>query len=98
MKISVDLAEVTECAATACTYNVSGTCHAVAITVGDGAHPMCDTFLITGSHCSGTPEHAGVGACKVSACRHNRDYECHADRIRVGSHETHADCMTFAAR
>lgn len=98
MRITVDLAEVMECAASACTYNVDGECHAQAITVGDAAHAMCDTFLLTGSHCSKTPSHAGVGACKVSACRHNRDYECQAARIRVGSHEGHADCITFAAR
>jgi hypothetical protein len=98
MKITFELAEVMDCAASACTYNVGGACHARAITIGDGGHAMCDTFLITGSHCSGTPAHAGVGACKVSACRHNLDYECQAERIRVGSHESHADCLTFAAR
>ena len=97
MKITMDTAEVAECAATACAYNIDGGCHARAITVGDGAHPMCDTFLATGSHCSGSSARAGVGACKVSECRNNQDYECQAERIRLGSHEGHADCMTFAA-
>jgi hypothetical protein len=96
MKITIDTAEVGECAAANCVYNLDGACKARAITIGDGVHPMCDTFLETGSHCSPSAGHAGVGACKVTACRHNGDFECHAERIRLEVHDAHADCVTFA--
>ena len=97
MKVTLDIAEVSGCAATQCAYNVGGDCKAQAITVGDGVHPACDTFIQAESHHTDWTGHAGVAACKVSACRHNRDYECRADGIRVDRHDGHADCVTFEA-
>ena len=95
MKLNVLVPEVESCAVTRCGYNVDESCRARAITVGDGEHPACDTFLPRDDHARG-PGHAGVGACKVEVCRHNRDLECSADAIRVGDHDGHADCKTFA--
>lgn len=95
MKLTVLVPEVSSCAATSCGYNVSGGCHAKAITVGDSEHPRCDTFMPQPTHTS-SADAAGVGACKVSACRYNRDLECEAESIRVSVHQGHADCATFA--
>lgn len=97
MKKTLDIAEVSGCAATNCAYNVDGDCKAQAITVGDGVHPACDTFLPASERHSHSEGRAGVGACKVSACRHNRDFECYAEHIQVDIHEGHADCVTFEA-
>ena len=94
MRMKVDLPVVRECSATACAYNAKQSCHAKAITVGDGVHPACDTFLPSNVHTHDSAL-AGVGACKVSSCKHNKDFECTAESIRVGNHQTHADCLTF---
>ena len=98
MKLTLDIPNVSECEATACAYNVDRQCHARAITVGDGVHAACDTFLASESHVRDSAGPAGVGACKVSACRHNEDLECRASSIRIGIHEQHADCATFEHR
>ncbi len=37
--------QVTECEMSECAYNKDNACHAMAITIGDGAHPRCDTFF-----------------------------------------------------
>jgi hypothetical protein len=87
---------VTECARHDCSYNCEGNCHARAITVGDGVHPACDTFLRSAEHAEADTPVAGVGACKVAACAHNKRLECHARAIRMGLHRGHADCLTFA--
>lgn len=87
---------VSECAISECAYNSDKACHAIAITIGDGDSPMCDTFFKSSRH-GGTIETAGVGACKVSACSHNTDFECTAASIRVGQAQSLGKCMTFAA-
>ncbi|MFA6014908.1 MAG: DUF1540 domain-containing protein [Gallionellaceae bacterium] len=86
---------VSECAIAECAYNSNASCHAIAITIGDGDHPMCDTFFKSQKHIS-IQETAGVGACKVSACRHNSDFECGATSIRIGQDGQQGKCMTFA--
>jgi hypothetical protein len=96
MSITVTLPEVTDCAATACGYNVRGRCHACAITVGDGEHPMCDTYTPDPHHVRRLPI-AGVGACKVSICVYNHELECSAPAIHVALHDGHPDCATFSA-
>jgi hypothetical protein len=97
MKITLEMPGVSACEAVHCVYNTDRRCHARAITVGDGIHPACDTFLSAREHVDGSAD-AGVGACKVTACLHNTEYECGAPEIRVGVHESHADCLTFEAR
>lgn len=87
---------VSECAIAECAYNSNKACHAIAITIGDGERPMCDTFFKSSKH-GGIKETAGVGACKVSACSHNIDFECSASSIRVGHEANYGKCLTFAA-
>lgn len=98
MKTNVELPVVRECLVSQCAYNDERVCHALAITVGDGIHPACDTFLPSGEHVHDRSRVAGVGACKVSACRYNHELSCTADDIGVGYHGSHADCMTFSPR
>lgn len=71
--ISVDMTAVEACAVTECAYNLDSDCHAKAITIGDGPHPGCDTFLDGSSGHTGSTGIAGVGACKIVGCRHNQD-------------------------
>lgn len=87
---------VSECAIAECAYNSNKACHAIAITIGDGDHPMCDTFFKSSKR-GGTKETAGVGACKVSVCSHNTDFECGAPNIRIGHEKNIGKCLTFAA-
>lgn len=94
MKFVIDMPNVASCAVRQCAYNVEGSCHAKAITVGDGVHPGCDTYLRSRRH-TDTPPSAGVGACKVEACRHNRDLECSASSIRVDRRGGTPSCVTF---
>ena len=93
-----DMPVVGECSVAECAYNVHRCCHARAITVGDGIHPGCDTFLAASPHSRDIGRHAGVGACKTSACRYNDDYECTADQIAVGHTGQGARCLTYQQR
>lgn len=97
-RIAIDMPVVGECSVAECTYNVNNGCHARAITVGDGVHPGCDTFLAATPHSRDTARHAGVGACKVPACQHNDDYECTAEQIAVGHAGPGASCLTYRQR
>lgn len=97
-KQSIEMAIVETCSATQCAYNEQGSCHARAITVGDGDHPACDTYFPRTQHVPGQTPAAGVGACKVSGCAHNADLECTADLVRIGHHAGHADCQTYSRR
>lgn len=98
MRLTVEMPEVSECAVTECAYNITKKCHARAITIGDGVHAACDTFLPASTHVHTEETIAGVGACKVADCRHNDDFECRAKAIRVDRHQEHADCVTYEAR
>ena len=98
MRLTIEMPPVDACAATGCAYNVERRCHARAITIGDGVHPACDTFIPGDQHVADGPTSAGVGACKVEACRHNQDLECHASEISLEMHGQHADCATFDRR
>ncbi|MEN3276702.1 MAG: hypothetical protein V7631_2492 [Massilia sp.] len=98
IKIAIEMPAVAACSVSECAYNADNGCHARAITVGDGVHPGCDTFLVATPHSRARERHAGVGACKVSGCRHNDDYECMADRITVGHASQAVSCLTYQAR
>jgi len=98
MRLLIEMPAVAACEAIECAYNVGRSCHARAITIGDGDHPACDTRFISTTHCLDTSHRAGVGACKVSSCKHNRDYECDAEGVQIGHHGGHADCKTFSPR
>ncbi len=96
--MKTQLPDILDCGATVCAYNQKNQCHAFAITVGDGDHPMCDTGIISDRK-GGLPSMTGkVGACKVEHCQFNTAFECSAPGIHVGLHTGHADCSTFKAR
>jgi hypothetical protein len=98
MKLTLEIPAVQACDATSCAYNVGDNCHALAITIGGGIHPACDTFFASDHHARDISHTAGVGACKVSGCLYNSDLECSAGAIRVNVHANHADCVTFTPR
>lgn len=98
MKLTIDMPLVAQCAVSDCAYNINSSCHARAITIGDGIHPGCDTFLGTSPHTRDAKLLAGVGACKVTGCMHNDDYECIAEQINVGYQNQEINCLTFSAR
>ncbi len=91
----MEMPTITSCEITQCAYNDDNLCHAIAITIGDGAHPECDTFCPSKSKGGSVDSTGQVGACKVSACMHNTSLECSADCIRVGYVGHEADCLTF---
>jgi hypothetical protein len=93
---TIKMPVVSECAIAECAYNSNKSCHAIAITIGDGNRPMCDTFFKSSRH-GELNSIAGVGACKVFICRHNNSLECSMESIRVGSEQDHGKCMTFVA-
>lgn len=95
MRITIEIPRVEACGATGCAYNVDEACHARAITVGDGVHPGCDTYVVLGRHVADRDTTAGVGACKVEACRHNEDLECTAGSIRVDRVGDQVECETY---
>lgn len=98
MEMTIEMPQVSACSATECAYNVNDQCHARAITVGDGTHPGCDTFIGSDRHTRDSQRTAGVGACKVTGCSHNDDFECMADSIDVGIRGGSVDCLTYHAR
>lgn len=94
----MNMPKVTQCDVTQCSYNEKKMCRALAITIGDGSHPHCDTFCQTTSKGGDTSATAGVGACKVVECRYNSELECHAQGIRVGHLVDDVDCQTYKPR
>ncbi len=92
-----NMVDVSECGCSACAYNADLSCHTIAITVGDGDKPMCDTFFRSERH-GGVKGTAGVGACKISSCRFNENLECGAPSIQVGMMDNDSSCLTFVAR
>lgn len=96
MKMTLEMPLVDHCSITQCAYNRDQTCHARAITVGNGVHPGCDTFFDNHEHIHETARTAGVGACKVSGCSYNEDLECNAGRITVGRNLDEIACITYS--
>ncbi len=99
MKVTLELPQVSRCDVDGCVYNKEKSCHARAITIGDGRRPGCDTFFTSSEHARDTKTIAGVGACKVSSCQYNKDFECSASEIKVGySKDKDILCLTFNPR
>jgi len=97
-KLTIEMPLVIHCDIGQCGYNVGKSCHAKAITVGNGKAPHCDTFLDSPKHSKEAKHIAGVGACKVGSCKYNQDFECMADNIMVGfSQKKEINCLTFEA-
>lgn len=94
----MDMPKILECTVSSCAYNTENKCHAIAITVGDGKCPMCDTGIISSLKGGIADLIGGVGACKEINCQFNKSLECNAKSIRVTLHSNHADCSTFKAK
>jgi len=94
-KVIMKMSRVERCDITDCAYNMDNTCHTIAITIGDTAHPRCDTFCQSTMKGGDMSCFANVGACKVSACSFNSGLECQASEISVGYKEQEPDCLTF---
>lgn len=89
------ITKVKDCNAAECVYNTENKCHAIAITVGGGLSPACDTSMV-GSIKGGSPDiNTRVGACKVENCQFNKLLECTAQGIEVKMQSNRAECATF---
>lgn len=89
---------VMDCKVKDCSYNKDMACHTMAITIGHGTDPMCDTYTdmpICGGKADVKPF---VGACKMSDCAHNHSLECSAKGVHVAMKHNQPDCMTFTKR
>lgn len=93
----MEMAMVRECDACECSYNAENMCHALAITIGDDANPMCDTFCQSDVKGGDSESMAGVGACKVSCCSHNSSLECQCPEIEVGHQGSGIGCLDFSS-
>ena len=91
----MDMSEISKCSVNQCASNKDMGCHALAITVGDGEDPKCDTFMVSGSKGGDMGTSGKVGACKVSVCKYNESLECSAGQIEVGTKSNMAYCLTF---
>lgn len=96
--MAISMPKILSCSVTECAYNKNNECHTLAITVGDGSHPECDTFYRAKNKGGAPDQTGGVGACKVDICKFNNAFECSAPGINVAPHSGHADCKTFAQR
>ena len=90
--------KILACTVTECAFNADAACHALAITVGDGGCPLCDTAIRSSERAGYVEARAGVGACKVWECKYNYALECTAPGIAVEKHREHAECGTFTER
>ena len=96
--MNMKMVRVRSCDAEECAYNIKNKCHTIAITVGGGLSPLCDTSII-GIKKGGLPNiTAGVGACKVESCQFNESFECIASGIRVKVFTLLPECATFKGR
>lgn len=93
-----EMPKVFECMMTDCAYNTDKKCHAMAITVGGGRCPLCDTVMKASKKGGVMDMNGSVGACKVENCQFNDSLECDAGGIRVTMHQQHAECATFKSR
>jgi hypothetical protein len=92
------LPSISDCTAEGCAYNNMGQCHAMAVTIGDGMNPKCDTSMISIRKGGVHDITGGVGACKVAGCTFNNSLECSAQSISVLMNSHEALCSTYRAR
>ncbi len=94
----MEMPQIQQCEVEKCSYNQNQECHALAITVGHGSRPMCDTFWQAEMKGGDPSQNGRVGACRTVDCMFNQSLECQADNgISVGSMGDDADCLTFRA-
>lgn len=97
MKQTISINVVARCTVPECIFNRDGECYARAITIGNGNHAECETFLSGNHHIPTNQQKAGVGACKSKRCLHNRDFACDAEQVYVGYDERDGfmGCQSF---
>ena len=88
------IATVSTCAATACAYNDNNSCHAFAVTVGEGS--ACRTRTTLDIRAIDNDQQGKVGACHRLDCVHNENLQCSATSIEMV--EDTANCGTYQAR
>lgn len=89
------VAHISQCKVSECAYNQTGTCHALAITVGGPGDHDCDTFC-NNTQKGGIASAVGsVGACKVTDCMHNNGLECVMHNIQIGMQQGHVACLSY---
>jgi len=93
----MEMPKVEKCEIIDCAYNIDNICHAMAISIGDGIRPTCNTFCnyLMEAKAGDIDCTAQVGACKESDCVHNTCLECQAKEIIVGHIDDLPECMTF---
>ncbi len=96
--MATKMPQVADCSVKDCAYNMNKGCHALAITIGEAAKPVCDTYFQASEHGGVQDLTAGVGACKMSQCQFNENFECSAKSIHVAYKEKEPDCTTFSTR
>jgi hypothetical protein len=94
----MEMSKIKECNMDDCSYNMDNKCHTMAITVGEEDQASCETYAHKSMLGGDLNMIAGVGACKVDSCSHNQALECTMQNVQMGSHNNHADCMSFSVR
>jgi hypothetical protein len=101
-KMNCIIPAIANCNVENCAYNKLNKCHALAVTIGDGGNPRCDTSLISVKKGGIFEITGGVGACKVESCQYNDSLECSAKSISVWANVDEAAenalCSTYQAR
>jgi len=87
--------EIMSCESMVCSYNMDSKCRAMAITVGAGDSPLCNTAMSSAMK-GGVSEMSGcVGACKVMPCQFKKSLEYTASSVQMKMHSGIAECGTF---
>ncbi|VEI13988.1 DUF1540 domain-containing protein [Trueperella bialowiezensis] len=92
-----NLAAVTNCSATTCSFNTNSDCTAAAITIGRSAddRAACTTFISLNASGGLGIARSQVGACQITDCGHNNKLMCSAPNISLNS--ATAECSSFVA-
>jgi hypothetical protein len=93
--MTMEMSKVKDCKVGDCAYNDDMCCHTMAITIGDGAEPKCDTFVSSPVSGGEKETTACVGACKMDDCKFNEHLECCSSEVHVEMKGTKPDCTTF---
>lgn len=92
-----NLATITNCSATTCSFNTDSDCTAVAVTIGrrNDNRAACTTFIpLNVSGGLGVARNQ-VGACQMTDCTHNSQLMCSAPTVALNS--ATAECSSFEA-
>lgn len=96
--MAMKTSHVKGCDVSNCSYNQNSQCHTMAITIGEGSDPMCDTFVEMDMKGGDMSTMADVGACKMANCQFNDHLECSSDSVQIGMKGSQPDCLTFSMK